>query len=88
LTFGIRPEHLEDIELLPPDAKDESRITAPVDVVEHLGNELLVYMTVAGKNIVARLDPRSSAHTGGNITLHVDNDQIHLFDTDTGEAIF
>ncbi len=88
LTFGIRPEHLEDIELLPPDAKDESRITAPVDVVEHLGNELLVYMTAGGKNIVARLDPRSSAHAGGPVTLHVDTDNIHLFDTDTGVAIF
>src|SRR5215471_11779433 len=83
VTFGIRPEHLEDIELLPPDAKDESRITAPVEVVEHLGNELLVYLNAGGKNIVARLDPRSSAHAGGNITLHVDNDLIHLFDTDT-----
>src|SRR2546425_4577005 len=49
LTFCIRPEHLEDIELLPPDSKDQSRITAPVEVVEHLGNELLVYMSVAGK---------------------------------------
>jgi len=88
LTFGIRPEHLEDIELLPPDAKDESRITAPIEVVEHLGNELLVYMAAGGRNIVARLDPRSSAHSGGQVTLHVDSDHIHLFDTDTGEAIF
>jgi multiple sugar transport system ATP-binding protein len=88
LTFGIRPEHLEDITLLPPDAKDESRLTAPVDVVEHLGNELLVYMTVAGRNVVARLDPRSSAHAGGEVTLHVDTDHIHLFDSDTGAAIF
>ena len=88
LTFGIRPEHLEDITLLPADEKDESRITAPVEVVEHLGNELLVYMSVAGRTIVARLDPRSSAHAGGQITLHIDTDQIHLFDADTGLAIF
>jgi multiple sugar transport system ATP-binding protein len=88
LTFGIRPEHLEDITLLPEDAKDESRLSAPVDVVEHLGNELLVYMTVAGRNVVARLDPRSSAHAGGEVTLHVDTDHIHLFDTDTGAAFF
>jgi multiple sugar transport system ATP-binding protein len=88
LTFGIRPEHLEDVTLLPPDARDGSTITAPVDVVEHLGNELLVHMSAAGKEIVARLDPRSPAHTGGTITLHVATDNIHLFDTETGEAIF
>ena len=59
-----------------------------MDVVEYLGNELLVYMTVGGKQVVARLNPRSEAHTGGRIRLHVDNDHIHLFNTDTGEAYF
>jgi multiple sugar transport system ATP-binding protein len=88
LTFGIRPEHLEDISLLPPDKRDGSTITAPVEVVEHLGNELLVHMAGAGKDIVARLDPRSTAHVGSNTTLYVDTDNIHLFDTDTGVAIF
>ena len=88
LTFGIRPEHLEDASLLPADTRDGGTITAPVDVVEHLGSELLVYMTAGGKSIVARLDPRSQAHTGATVTLHVDTDHIHLFDTDTGEAFF
>jgi multiple sugar transport system ATP-binding protein len=88
LTFGIRPEHLQDVALLPPEARDGSTISAPVDVVEHLGNELLVHMSAAGKEIVARLDPRSQAHTGGTATLHIDTENIHLFDSDTGEAIF
>ena len=88
LTFGIRPEHLEDASLLPADARDSGTISAPVDVVEHLGSELLVYMNAAGKSVVARLDPRSDAHTGGTVNLHVDTDHIHLFDTDTGEAIY
>lgn len=88
LTFGIRPEHLQDTALLSPDARSGSTIRAPVEVVEHLGNELLVHMTAAGKDIVARLDPHSPVHTGSTVTLHVDTDNIHLFDTDTGEAIF
>jgi multiple sugar transport system ATP-binding protein len=87
LTFGIRPEHLSDVSLLPPEAQNGSTITAPIDVVEHLGNELLVYMTAAGKGVVARVDPRSKAHSGSEIRLHVDTDNIHLFDTDTGLAI-
>jgi len=88
LTFGIRPEHLEDITVVSPDAQTGSGIEATVDVVEHLGNELLVYMVIAGKQVVARLNPRSEAHTGGRIRLHVDTDHIHLFNTDTGEAYF
>jgi multiple sugar transport system ATP-binding protein len=88
LTFGIRPEHLEDVTLLPPEAQDHSTLVAPVEVVEHLGSELLVYMNAAGKNTVARLDPRSRARAGNPIKLHVDTDNIHLFDSETGEAIF
>jgi multiple sugar transport system ATP-binding protein len=88
LTFGIRPENLEDISLLPPDAQDHSTLAAPVDVVEHLGSELLVYMNAAGKNIVARFDPRSRTQAGSTARMHVETDAIHLFDTETGEAIF
>jgi multiple sugar transport system ATP-binding protein len=88
LTFGIRPEHLEDITVVSPEAQTGPGIEATVDVVEHLGNELLVYMVIAGKQVVARLNPRSEAHTGGRIRLHVDTDHIHLFNTDTGEAYF
>jgi multiple sugar transport system ATP-binding protein len=88
LTFGIRPEHLEDVTVVSPDAQTGSSIEATVDVVEYLGNELLVYMTVGGKQVVARLNPRSEAHPGGRVKLHVDTDQIHLFNTDTGEGYF
>jgi multiple sugar transport system ATP-binding protein len=88
LTFGIRPEHLEDAALLPPETRSSSVIDATVEVVEHLGSELNVYLTAAGKTLVARLSPSSDAHTGGKIRLYVDKNQIHLFDTDTTEAYF
>jgi ABC-type sugar transport system ATPase subunit len=62
-------------------------LTAPVKVVEHLDSELPVYMKVAGKNIVARFDPRSRTHPSSTAKMHVDIDNIHLFDTETGKAI-
>ena len=86
LTFGIRPGHLSDASLL-NDATG-SALEGTVEVVEHLGSELQVYVSTGGKTTIARLDPRSRAHVGGNISLHVDTDQMHLFDTDTGQAIF
>jgi multiple sugar transport system ATP-binding protein len=89
LTFGIRPVHLEDANLISAERSAElSSIDASVDVVENLGNELQVYLTTGGKNIVATLDPRARVVAGTKVKLFVDSDQIHLFDTDTGEAIF
>ncbi len=88
LTFGIRPEHLEDIELVPPEQKNNSTINAKVDVVENLGNELQVYLTTGDKNFHARLSPRSSVRAGGPVSMQVDTDHIHLFDSDTERAIF
>lgn len=88
LILGIRPENFSDLSLLSEDKRNGSTMHAPVDVVEHLGSELLVYMTAQGKPVVARVDPRSNAHTGTDIKLHIDADNIHLFDAESGLAIF
>ena len=89
LTFGIRPEHLEDHALLEGE-QNNSVIKASVDVVENLGNELLVYLTSnrSDKSLQARLNPRSQVHVGQEVNLQVDTEQIHLFDADTKQAIF
>jgi multiple sugar transport system ATP-binding protein len=92
LIFGIRPEHLEDRALTNNDSSDGSVINATVDVVENLGNELLVYLTTGngtgGKTLQARLNPRSQVNVGRPVSLQVDTDNIHLFDADTEQAIF
>jgi multiple sugar transport system ATP-binding protein len=87
LTFGIRPVHLEDAQLVSSNGTG-SFINATVDVVENLGNELQVYFNTAGHNAVATLNPRSRVNAGDKVRLHVDSEQIHLFDSDTGEALF
>jgi len=88
LTFGIRPSHLEDVALIPSESQTGSTLDGVVDVVENLGDELLVYLTVAGRSVVAKLDPRSQVSAGTAVRLHVNNEHMHLFDTATGEAIF
>ena len=57
-------------------------------MVENLGDELLGYLTVASRSVVAKLDPRSQVRADTHVRLHVDNEYMHLFDTATGEAIF
>ncbi len=88
LTFGVRPVHLEDAELVSPERRTSSSLDASVDVVENLGNELQVYLTTGDRNIVATLNSRSRVAPGDKVRLYVDSSQVHLFDTDTGEAIF
>ncbi len=88
LTLGIRPEHLEDEAMLPADALDSSSITANIEIVEHLGSEILVYMTGKDQQMVARLDPRSTARVGESIKLHIEAENVHLFDSETGESLF
>ncbi len=89
LTFGIRPEHLEDLELAIGDQhSSSSSLEATVEVIENLGNELLVYLTSNSRSIQARLNPRSRMSMGNRVSLYIDNSHIHLFDTDTQQAIF
>lgn len=88
LIFGIRPEHLEDRELVPSEMANGSYINATVDVIENLGNELQVYLTAGNKTIQARLNPRSRVHVGSPVSLQVDTDHIHLFNPETENAIF
>ena len=87
LTFGVRPQDMEDVSLVPEENRKGS-IESTVDVVENLGSELQIYATAAGKQIIATLSPNSSVTTGSRVSLHVDNERIHLFDTDTGLAHF
>jgi multiple sugar transport system ATP-binding protein len=86
LTFGIRPVHLEDASIV--GANELSSIDGTVDVVENLGNELQVYLTAGDKTLIATLDPRSRVIPGNKVKLFVDSDQIHLFDSNTGESFF
>ncbi len=88
LTFGIRPPHLEDVNLIPPEENTGSVIEGHVNVVEYLGDQLQVSLTAGGTRMVAMLRPRSRVSASGTVRLHIEHEQMHLFDTDTGKAIF
>jgi len=83
-TLGVRPEalHLAN----GSDQPDYSFDTA-VDVVEPLGNEILVNFRAGGAPMVARVDPavRVKAHQGIRVAL--DPERVHFFDEKSGAAI-
>ncbi len=81
VILGIRPEHIQDIAF-----SDDSTITdsfkAVVEVVETLGSEVQLDVVCGEHNLVARVDPRTTAKRHQKIDLAVNMEKIHIFDTE------
>ncbi len=86
VIFGIRPEDIHDAEYLPANITP-AFIDARVDVVEQMGNEMILYLDVAGKTLIARTDPRTSAASGNMLRVAFNMDNVHLFDKDTEQSM-
>jgi multiple sugar transport system ATP-binding protein len=80
VTLGIRPEHI-DI------GKGKgSRMSALVEVVEPMGNEMFVYCNVGGTQIVARIR-QSDIRAGEKRVFTIDMLKVHFFDSVTENVI-
>ncbi len=91
LIIGVRPEdfHLAN-------EGDANTLNGTVDVVEHLGNAQLIYLTMPGamipessetKAVTARLAPDVSVRPGARLSLTVDTSRTHLFDAASGQRV-
>ena len=80
IVFGIRPDDIHNPDYSPANIHGE-RVKAKVDVVELMGNEILVYLTTEkGGNFVGRVDPRSKYVIGETVELIFNMDNAHIFD--------
>jgi multiple sugar transport system ATP-binding protein len=82
VILGARPEDIHDVEFQPPGITP-SQVEANVDVIEQMGNEMIIYLERGGKTFIARTDPRTNARIGGKMGLVFNVDNMHLFDSDT-----
>lgn len=82
VVLGLRPEDIHDAEFRPPNITP-AQIEANVEVVEQMGNEMILYLEDGGKNFIARVDPRTRARVGGRLGAVINIDNLHLFDADT-----
>ena len=85
VTLGIRPEHLT-----PP--SDSLRgpvgsLPARVSLVEPLGAEAILHVTIAGVEALSRATSDWLPADDETVTLSVRLDQMKLFDAETGKAI-
>ncbi len=86
MIMGIRPEDLKDEEMF-ISAATTGVFDCDVDVTELMGAETFLYLTCAGKNLIARVSPRSTAKAGDKIKIAVDVNKIHLFDKETERVV-
>lgn len=83
VIFGIRPDDIHAKPYVAPGIL-ESDMTARVDVIELMGNEIFLYlMTKDDKQFVARVDPRVQAANGDQLELAVNMANAHIFDPKT-----
>ena len=83
-TLGVRPEALHPA--TGADAADCCFDTS-VDVVEPLGNEILVNFRIGGAPMVVRVDPAVRVKAHQSIRLALDPLRVHFFDEKSGAAI-
>ena len=82
VVLGIRPEDIDDSQSA-IEAHGDSVVTTTVTGYELLGSEVLLYYTINGASMTAKVDSKTTARLGDTIKLALDVDKIHVFDKET-----
>ena len=80
IVLGIRPEHI----LI---GRNGTSATFTLDLVEPVGNEMFIYASSGGNQIVARVPPQEMPKIGRPIDLTFDPASMHFFDPQSGARI-
>jgi ABC-type sugar transport system ATPase subunit len=80
-TVGVRPEHLALV------APGEGQATGEVYVVEPMGREQVVDVQVGQQRLHVMAPPGFTGRIGDRVGLRFAPDQVHLFDTASGERL-
>ena len=83
IVLGIRPEHVRIVD--GTSAAAHAHLT--LDLIEPMGNELIVHASSASNEIVARAPPAPLPPTGSTIALEFDTGRLHFFDATSGQTI-
>jgi ABC-type sugar transport system ATPase subunit len=80
---GFRPEHVD----LGNGGGDRVTFTAPVEVVEYLGDEQLVHVRLRDEPVQAKLNVDARIDRGRDMQFSIARDKLHLFDEESGERV-
>ncbi|MFC4449377.1 ABC transporter ATP-binding protein [Halorussus aquaticus] len=101
VTLGIRPEDVHLADVAGQAAHQTDPLDARTDVLEPMGDEIFVYLetgetgddTAMGGDaadvdqLLMSVDPDADIDSDEPVEVVFDRESVHLFDTDTGEAI-
>jgi len=80
ILLGVRPDDLYT-------GSSNPIMTGTVTVREPLGSETLIYVDTPSGEIIAKADGRHPPDVGETVELGADPENLHVFDTATGEAL-
>jgi multiple sugar transport system ATP-binding protein len=83
--LGVRPE---DLSLASETDAGTGSFAATVDVTEPLGDSLLLGCRVGADEFKASVSPRRDIDPGETVELVADPARLHLFDVESGEALY
>ncbi len=86
VVMGVRPENIYDDEAHITAAPD-CKLSALVTHTEMMGAETYLYLAIGEKNIIAKVNPRTTAKLDETIDIVFDNNKIHIFDKETEVTI-
>ena len=86
VTFGVRPENLDDDKDLVASNPNEI-IDVDVEVIELMGSESYIYGKSADSALTIRVDGTTTLKVGEKAKIHVNAKRIHVFNKETEARI-
>ena len=78
VSLGVRPEGLHEIGS--NEAEEGTTFKATADVLEPLGDQTVVYLSVGESEIIARIDAHSKVGLNDEVEMVVNMQKVHVFD--------
>ncbi|MCF7913363.1 MAG: sn-glycerol-3-phosphate ABC transporter ATP-binding protein UgpC [Candidatus Cloacimonetes bacterium] len=79
VIMGVRPENI----LIDSDSPIEAR----AEVIEPMGNEIIIYLDVSGNHFLMRMEERLPLKPDDTVNIRLKDTHLHFFDTKTEECI-
>jgi multiple sugar transport system ATP-binding protein len=85
VVAGIRAEGVFGPGKTPP--TNSAKLEVTVDIVETLGDELIIHSRTADGSFVFKLDPHRPPEVNSKVEVSIDLDALHLFDAETEQRL-